>query len=105
MTNSKGSTIQRQQPVARVGVREVIAGHFSLTQTQTHIYFTVYLETIAVGSIMSSRLRWAGRLDMYRKVPMDLMEGTQRGSILSLTAFFVMVTLFLLETRAFFRKM
>jgi Endoplasmic Reticulum-Golgi Intermediate Compartment (ERGIC) len=53
---------------------------------------------------MSGNLRWMGRLDLYRKVPMDLLEGTKRGSILSLVASFVMLTLFLLETGAFFRK-
>mmetsp|Transcript_6781 Transcript_6781/g.8787 ORF Transcript_6781/g.8787 Transcript_6781/m.8787 type:complete len:523 (+) Transcript_6781:194-1762(+) len=51
-----------------------------------------------------SRLRWMGKLDMYRKVPMDLMEGTKRGSFLSLFAVFVMLMLFLLETGAFFKK-
>lgn len=48
-------------------------------------------------------LRWAGRLDMYRKVPVDLMEGTKRGSTLSLIAVAGMLTLFLLETSAYFR--
>jgi len=51
-----------------------------------------------------SSLRWAGRLDMYRKIPSDLMEGTRRGSVLSYMAAFVMLTLFLLETRAYFSK-
>ncbi|KAL7568997.1 hypothetical protein ACA910_021288 [Epithemia clementina (nom. ined.)] len=51
-----------------------------------------------------SRLRWMGSLDMYRKVPVDLMEGTKRGSFLSLFALFAMVTLFLLETGAFLQK-
>lgn len=45
--------------------------------------------------------RWMGRLDMYRKVPADLMEGTQRGSILSYIALGIMVCLFLLETVAY----
>jgi Endoplasmic Reticulum-Golgi Intermediate Compartment (ERGIC) len=53
---------------------------------------------------MSGNLRWMGRLDMYRKVPTDLLEGTKRGSILSLMASFVMLSLFLLETGAFFTK-
>jgi Endoplasmic Reticulum-Golgi Intermediate Compartment (ERGIC) len=52
----------------------------------------------------SGNLRWMGRLDMYRKVPTDLLEGTKRGSILSIVATLVMVTLFLLETNAYFRK-
>ncbi|KAL9190866.1 hypothetical protein ACHAXT_000572 [Thalassiosira profunda] len=41
-------------------------------------------------------------LDMYRKVPVDLLEGTRRGSILSTVAVFTMVLLFFLETKAFF---
>mmetsp|Transcript_17358 Transcript_17358/g.32932 ORF Transcript_17358/g.32932 Transcript_17358/m.32932 type:complete len:520 (-) Transcript_17358:37-1596(-) len=48
-------------------------------------------------------LRWMGALDMYRKVPTDLMEGTKRGSYLSLFAIGTMILLFLLETRAFLR--
>jgi hypothetical protein len=46
--------------------------------------------------------RWAASLDMYRKVPMDLLEGTKRGSILSYLAVLGMLTLFLLETKAYF---
>lgn len=45
--------------------------------------------------------RAASKLDMYRKVPADLMEGTKRGSILSYLALFTMTTLFVLETREF----
>lgn len=45
--------------------------------------------------------RAASKLDMYRKVPTDLMEGTKRGSILSYIALFTMTTLFMLETREF----
>ena len=41
-------------------------------------------------------------LDMYRKVPQDLLEGTKSGSALSYAAIFIMVTLFYLETAAFF---
>jgi len=41
-------------------------------------------------------------LDMYKKVPIDLMEGTKRGSYLSWIALFAMVTLFLYETSEFF---
>lgn len=41
-------------------------------------------------------------LDMYRKVPADLLEGTKSGSIMSYGALFIMVTLFYLETFAFF---
>jgi len=38
---------------------------------------------------------------MYRKVPVDLMEGTQRGSILSYVALGSMIFLFAMETRSF----
>ena len=38
---------------------------------------------------------------IFRKVPIDLMEGTKRGSYLSLIALFTMVTLFLYETTEF----
>jgi len=41
---------------------------------------------------------------MYRKVPVDLMEGTKRGSYLSLFAVSAMLVLFFLETGEFFRK-
>lgn len=47
--------------------------------------------------------QYGATLDMYRKVPSDLLEGTKRGSFLSFFATSVMVTLFLLETRAFLR--
>jgi len=40
-------------------------------------------------------------LDMYKKVPVDLMEGTKRGSYLSLIALFTMMTLFFYETNDF----
>jgi len=39
---------------------------------------------------------------MYRKVPVDLLEGTKRGSILSTIAVATMTILFILETKAFF---
>jgi hypothetical protein len=42
---------------------------------------------------------------MYRKIPVDLMEGTRRGSVLSYMASFAMLFLFLLETRAYFEKL
>jgi hypothetical protein len=46
--------------------------------------------------------RWAASLDLYRKVPTDLLEGTKRGSILSYLAVISMLSLFLLETKAYF---
>ena len=57
-----------------------------------------------MGPGAGGRLKWVGRLDMYRKIPADLMEGTRRGSILSLVAAVIMLCLFLLETGAFFQK-
>jgi hypothetical protein len=47
---------------------------------------------------------WADSFDMYRKIPVDLMEGTRRGSVLSYMASLAMLSLFLLETRAYFEK-
>jgi hypothetical protein len=54
-------------------------------------------------SNVKMNMRALGSLDMYRKVPTDLMEGTKRGSYLSMAAMATMLTLFLLETRAFLR--
>jgi len=48
-----------------------------------------------------SRRPWQGHVDMYRKIPTDLMEGTARGSILSYLSLILMVVLFLWETKAF----
>jgi hypothetical protein len=42
---------------------------------------------------------WADSFDMYRKIPVDLMEGSRRGSILSYVAAVLMLFLFLLETK------
>lgn len=50
----------------------------------------------------NTRRPWAAHVDLYRKVPTDLMEGSKRGSILSYVALSVMAILFLAETRAFF---
>lgn len=46
--------------------------------------------------------RGVASLDMYRKVPQDLLEGTKSGSVMSYLAILTMVTLFYLETVAFF---
>jgi thiol-disulfide isomerase/thioredoxin len=46
--------------------------------------------------------KYASNLDMYRKVPLDLLEGTQRGSVISVVALCIMLTLFLMETISFF---
>lgn len=40
-------------------------------------------------------------LDMYRKVPNDLLEGTRSGSFISILAIITMVTLFFFETKEF----
>lgn len=48
--------------------------------------------------------RVASGLDMYRKVPIDLLEGTKRGSIVSYIAIATMTILFLLETSAFYKS-
>ena len=45
--------------------------------------------------------RWLANLDMYRKVPVDLMEGTQEGKAVSWIALIVMATLFFRETQQF----
>uniref|UniRef100_A0A6U2NA74 Thioredoxin domain-containing protein n=1 Tax=Leptocylindrus danicus TaxID=163516 RepID=A0A6U2NA74_9STRA len=46
--------------------------------------------------------RWADNLDMYRRVPGDLLEGTKRGGFISTLAIFIMATLIFLETKAFY---
>lgn len=46
--------------------------------------------------------RWAASLDMYRKVPVDLLEGTKRGSMMSYFALFMMIALFIAETKSFY---
>ena len=45
--------------------------------------------------------RWAASLDMYRRVPGDLLEGTKRGGVVSTVAVMIMFTLIFLETRSF----
>mmetsp|Transcript_40375 Transcript_40375/g.121661 ORF Transcript_40375/g.121661 Transcript_40375/m.121661 type:complete len:561 (-) Transcript_40375:397-2079(-) len=44
---------------------------------------------------------WANALDMYRKVPTDLLEGTKRGSVMSYLSLFVMGLLGYMETKAY----
>lgn len=46
-------------------------------------------------------VRILANLDMYRKVPVDLLEGSRRGSIISWIAIGLILTLFYKETRAF----
>lgn len=45
-----------------------------------------------------------GSLDMYRKIPTDLMEGTKRGSVLSYLCLTIMIVLFSLETKEYLDK-
>jgi len=40
---------------------------------------------------------------MYRKVPVDLLEGTKKGSFFSFAALIAMITLFTMETKAFLK--
>lgn len=47
------------------------------------------------------RSPWQSHVDMYRKIPNDLMSGTARGSILSYLSLILMVVLFVWETWAF----
>eukprot|EP00536_Pseudo-nitzschia_multiseries_P009550 jgi/Psemu1/319666/estExt_fgenesh1_pm.C_2690009 len=49
-----------------------------------------------------ARRPWQSHIDMYRKIPTDLMEGSGRGSILSYLSLILMVVLFFWETRAYF---
>ena len=53
-------------------------------------------------SVTMARRPWANALDMYRKVPTDLLEGTKRGSAMSYLCLFSIGLLFYLETRSFF---
>ena len=48
------------------------------------------------------RRPWQSHVDLYCKIPTDLMEGTARGSILSYISLVLMVVLFLWETKAYF---
>lgn len=42
--------------------------------------------------------KWAAKLDMYRKVPVDLLEGSKQGSIVSWIAILTILLLFYKET-------
>lgn len=48
---------------------------------------------------MAGRRRWVAKLDMYRKVPGDLLEGSKQGSIISWMAIFTILLLVYKETR------
>ena len=50
------------------------------------------------GGAGGYRRPWQNHMDMYRKVPNDILEGTKRGSILSYVSLVVMVTLIGYET-------
>ncbi|KAL3942079.1 MAG: hypothetical protein SGBAC_003675 [Bacillariaceae sp.] len=45
---------------------------------------------------------WGANVDLYRKIPTDLMEGSRRGSIFSYVALALMFVLFAAETSDFF---
>lgn len=45
---------------------------------------------------------WAANVDLYRKIPSDLMEGSREGSIFSYVALVLMIILFVAETSDFF---
>ena len=49
-----------------------------------------------------SRFRALANLDMYRKVPVDLLEGSKQGSVISWMALFAMLYLAIMETRDYF---
>ena len=53
------------------------------------------------SSSSSSSKKWLANLDMYRKVPTDLVEGSQQGKIVSWIAILIMAMLFYRETCAF----
>ena len=64
--------------------------------------FLLHSNSLSPRTPSNIMVRFAANLDMYRKVPSDLLEGTRRGSIMSYAAVVIMATLFLFETRAFF---
>jgi thiol-disulfide isomerase/thioredoxin len=51
---------------------------------------------------MGTARRWAANLDMYRKVPGDLLEGSKQGSAVSWIALITIFILFYKETSDFF---
>jgi thiol-disulfide isomerase/thioredoxin len=46
--------------------------------------------------------KWAAKLDMYRKVPGDLLEGSKQGSFISWAAIITIIVLFYKETADYF---
>jgi len=48
--------------------------------------------------------KWVADLDMYRKVPTDLLEGTKQGRFLSWAALMLIATLFTKETQSFLAR-
>lgn len=55
-------------------------------------------------SITTIMPRMLAGLDMYRKVPNDLLEGSRQGSIVSWIAIFTIITLFFMETKSFLQQ-
>jgi len=50
----------------------------------------------------NQRRPWHSHMDMYRKIPVDLMDGTRTGSFLSYISLLLMIVLFGWESHAFF---
>ena len=46
--------------------------------------------------------RWLAKLDMYKKVPIDLLEGSKEGSVISWVAILTILVLFYKETSEYF---
>ena len=59
--------------------------------------YTTYKNTTTTTKMGRVR-QFGSKLDMYRKVPVDLVEGSKQGSIISWLAIFVMTYLFYKET-------
>jgi Endoplasmic Reticulum-Golgi Intermediate Compartment (ERGIC) len=53
------------------------------------------------SSTGTSGRRWIANLDIYKKVPGDLMEGTAQGSFFSIMVLIVILSLIYLETKSY----
>ena len=96
----------RKIPLIALNARKSLNKQSPLEDT----VYSIVLQFHFISSQLNRRTRtmapqrWAASLDMYRKVPMDLLEGTKRGSVLSYMALIVMLTLFIFETKAYFHS-
>lgn len=59
--------------------------------------YSWYIQRLRSPAKMAGR-RWAAKLDMYKKVPVDLLEGSKQGSIISWIAICTILMLFYKET-------